>query len=149
MCKLKKLSNDKRSPKGGVEEDEPDVAEGEAEEKEENEGPAWAEDGLAGPRAVPAGRARGTKHTPSRTAPSLSGSSKVPVSRPKLNPNVAKRNQSSGKFHGKPDAGPLDLGNPGPNDVADVPLKKKTEPGIVRTAKKVCPCSFYGIVNVH
>ena len=149
VCKLKKLSNDKKRP-GGDAEGEEDADEGEEGGEEEGAAPAWAEDGGAAKA-----RAKGPA-----SAKKPSEVTVVPVSRPKSNPKAVPagkaavaaaarggKNQASasvaagGKVTG---ALPRDFGNPGPGDILgagddeDKPARKtKAEPSIVRAAKRV------------
>jgi len=137
VCKLKKLSNDKKSLRGQNEQDDAESAEEEGEEEDEDsDGPPWAQ---AGGIKAPARRVKNNK---GGSVPPPSDFSKVPVSRPKLNPKANRQKQQqqgSGRGPREPVAAPVDLGNPGPDDVVDVPVKKKAEPSIVRAAKKVSP----------
>jgi hypothetical protein len=161
VCKLKKLSNDKKRPGGNAEEDEEeDEGEGEEEEKEDGLAPVWAEDGGAAKARAKAGQGAGKTKKPAPSEGTV-----VPVSRPKSNPKTAAGAKSLGAGSAKqpaagtgkaagfvgrgktePPAGlPRDLGNPGPGDIlggddgdGERPDRKpKAEPSIVRAAKRV------------
>ena len=161
MCKLKKLSNDKKRP--GGEEDEQQGEGEEGAEPVEEEGPAWAEGGgKTAAAAAAAGAAASAKGKGKGKAAPPAGL--VPVSRPKPNPKAGKlaamvpnkkkadakkykllkaAQRAARRAGAKGAAVPadlVDLGNPGP-DVAAAYVKKKAEPSIVRAAKKVCVCA--------